>query len=474
MDIGRKELFWNYAATSMRLFSGIIILPFSLRILSSEEIGIWSIFLSLVSITSLLDFGFNNSFSRNVTYIYSGVKKLQSKGYTAVQTEDMDYGLLKSLLSAMKRYYGIIALLFLLVFLIASPLYLSRVVLDQYTGDKQMVWIAWFIFGALLAYELYTYYYSAILNGRGKVKTATQITFLSHFVRIIVTITFLLLGFQIISMVIGLFASDIVNRTLSYYAFYDKETKSKLANATPSESTKETIKIIAPNSIKLGLTSIGSFLRSKAIVLIAPGFLSLPVIGAYGISRQLVDMISGLAGAWYGTFYPKFSQNVVHEKKTDIKRMYIKSISISLLTFIILGAGLMLLGNDVLAYMKSKTLLLDNKFVFFILLFTFLDLNQSIASGILLAKNEVPFYKSSIVSGALTVLLMWIMFEFLDWGVWSLILSGGIVMSLYMNWKWPLEVAKYLKLKPKDFIWVIKEFWRGNRHNFKIKKLWNH
>jgi len=78
MQIGRKDLLWNYAATSMRILSGIVVLPITLRMLPSEEIGIWSIFLALMTITSLLDFGFSNSFSRNVTYIYSGVKELKT------------------------------------------------------------------------------------------------------------------------------------------------------------------------------------------------------------------------------------------------------------------------------------------------------------------------------------------------------------------------------------------------------------
>ena len=168
MQIGRKDLLWNYAATSMRILSGIIVLPITLRMLPSEEMGIWSIFLSLITITSLLDFGFSNSFSRNITYVYSGVKELKAKGYAVCETSEVDYGLLKSLLSAMKRYYGIAALVFLVIFLIASPFYISSV-LAQYSGDKQTIWIAWYVFGAVLTYELYTYYYSSILTGRGLV-----------------------------------------------------------------------------------------------------------------------------------------------------------------------------------------------------------------------------------------------------------------------------------------------------------------
>jgi O-antigen/teichoic acid export membrane protein len=141
MQIGRKDLLWNYAATSMRILSGIIVLPIALRMLPSDEMGIWSIFISLMTITSLLDFGFSNSFSRNVTYIYSGVKELKTKGYAVAETSEVDYGLLKTLLMAMKRYYGIAALVFLIIFLTGSPFYISSI-LEQYSGNKQAIWIA--------------------------------------------------------------------------------------------------------------------------------------------------------------------------------------------------------------------------------------------------------------------------------------------------------------------------------------------
>ena len=80
MQIGRKAVAWNFAATSLRIASGVIVLPLVLRLLPSQEVGLWNIFLTIGSLATLLDFGFANAFSRNVTYIFSGVKELNQKG----------------------------------------------------------------------------------------------------------------------------------------------------------------------------------------------------------------------------------------------------------------------------------------------------------------------------------------------------------------------------------------------------------
>jgi len=464
MQIGRKDLLWNYASTSMRILSGIVVLPITLRMLSSEEMGIWSIFLSLITITSLLDFGFSNSFSRNITYVYSGVKELKAKGYAVCETSEVDYGLLKNLLSAMKRYYGIAALVFLIVFLASSPFYMSSV-LAQYSGDKQAIWIAWYIFGAVLAYDLYTFYYNGTLIGRGLVKQNMQITVFSQAIRIVATLIFLFAGLGIISLMLGLLIGTIVNRTLMHYVFYDKETKKNLA-PFKSNSSWQTVKTLAPNSLKLGFVFLGIFLRSKAIVLIAPFFLSLSEIARYGISKQIVELIVSLGMAWFLTFYPKLSQYSIQEKQSDKKRFYIKGTTMLLLTFVILGSLFILFGNHILILIESRTLLLSGSYLFLLLFFTFLEQNQVIAQHIILARNEVVFFKANILSGVVSILLLLLMFTFTSLGVLSLILCTGLAMSVYLNWKLPYVVAKELHLKFKDYIWVIKEFWRENKKIF--------
>ena len=454
MQIGRKDLLWNYAATSMRILSGIIVLPITLRMLPSEEMGIWSIFLSLMTITTLLDFGFSNSFSRNVTYIYSGVKELKVRGYAVAETSEIDYGLLKNLLSAMKRYYGIVALVFLLLFMIGSPFYMSSV-LEQYNGDKQTIWIAWYIFGILLAYELYTYYYNAILQGRGMIKRSTQITVISQSVRIAITIIFLYCGLQIISLVLGLLIGDVLNRMLLYYAFYDKETKKQL-KLHNSNSVWQTIKILSPNSFKIGFIILSNFLRNQSIVLIAPFYLSLSEIAKFGISKQIITLIATIGMTWFYTFSVQMAQYRVKADNWGVKRLYIKGQLSVLLVFIVGGGLFLLFGNDILMYIKSKTLLLCSNYLLLMLLFSLLEYNYNIANGTIITKNEVPFFKAEITTGVLSVILLWSMLRFTGLGVLSLILATGIALCSYLAWKVPATVAKEISLTFKDYISAIK------------------
>ncbi len=453
MQIGKKDVIWNFVATTMRVASGLIVLPLVLHLLPSEEVGLWNIFLIIGSLAALLDFGFSNSFSRNITYIFSGVKELKTTGYTAVAENDksIDYGLLKSVISSMRRYYGVLALVFLVLFFAVSPIYLTTV-LSKYSGNKSEVWFAWFTYGVLVAYQLYTYYYSSLLIGRGLIKRNLQITIIGQASRIISSIIFLLLGFGLISLVIGQLVSDIVNRILCYIAFYDSEIKQRIKESV-SIPVKEIMKIMTPNAVKIGITTIGMFLVNKLIVLIAPLFLSLSQIGSYGTTKQIIDLIVSFGALWFSTYYPKITHHRVNDNLFHLKRMYIKSRLILLGVFLLCGIGFIIAGPFLLNLIHSKTQLLPTLMIFALLIFAYMDSIQSISISLLLSGNEVPFMKSALLTGFMSISILFLLFYFTTIGIWGLILAPGISQLVYQDWKWPKLVKRNLRIKFNDY-WI--------------------
>jgi O-antigen/teichoic acid export membrane protein len=455
MQIGRKDIAWNFVGTIMRVASGVILLPIVLIKLSREDVGLWNIYIQLGGLALLLDFGFLNSFGRNITYIFSGVKELKPEGYISVDGSDksISYSLLRSVINAMRRYYGIIALVFLSIFLLASPFYLKRILID-YNGDESIIWVSWFIYGFLVAYQLYTYYYSSLLIGRGMVKKQQQITVFGQSCRILSSLIFLYLGFGIISLVIGQLVSDVVNRILSYNAFYDKDLKQNLKDAVLIP-VGNVMKIMSPNAIRIGITTLGWFLTSKIIILVAPLLsITLPTVGSYGTTMQMINLIMSLSTLWFATFYPKMTLYRVNNQKDDLKRVYIKSQLAMLAVFIVCGTGLVLFGPILLKLVGSKTQLLPEIMIFVMLIFALLESNYGIANSFILSGNEVPYMKSSIITGVLSATLLLSLLKFTTLSTWAMILAPGIAATMYINWKWPLVAARKLTLYPTDY-WSV-------------------
>jgi hypothetical protein len=70
-----------------------------------------------------------------------------------------------------------------------------------------------------------------------------------------------------------------------------------------------------------------------------------------------------------------------------------------------------------------------------------------------LTKNEVPYFKAALFSGAFTVALMFLFLRYTNFDVWGLILAQGIAQGCYQNWKWPMEVVRELCIERRDVIY---------------------
>jgi O-antigen/teichoic acid export membrane protein len=181
VEIDNKDVFWNYGATFFKIASGILLLPLILRIMPAEMIGIWTVFVTVTALTTLMDFGFNSSFTRNVTYIFSGVKNLQVQGFETVLTgtHNIDYGLLKGVIVAMRWFYLRVAIILFVILATFGTWYIYTL-LQYYKGDQKEVYVAWIVLCLINTYNLYSLYYDSLLQGKGLIKRSKQIVIIGY------------------------------------------------------------------------------------------------------------------------------------------------------------------------------------------------------------------------------------------------------------------------------------------------------
>lgn len=443
-NIGKKDIAWNYIATFFKIGSGLILLPFILKMMPTETVGIWTIFTTITTMVGLLDMGFNPSFTRNVTYVFSGVKELKTNGIGDLNKENaVDFALLKSTISAMRWFYSRMALCVLLLLIVVGNIYMYYV-LNSYSGNKIEVCVAWGILILLNSYDLYTLYYDSLLQGKGYIKTSKQINVLGQIIYLFVATILIILGKGLIAIVSAQALSIIIRRILSYRIFFTKEMKLCLNNAE-NYNRKDILSAIYPNAIKLGLTSLGAFLVNKSAIFMGSIYLSLSEVARYGITIQVIGILSSLAGVYYNSYIPKITQYRTVNDIVQLKKIFIKGTKIQFIVFLVGGIAFVLLGNSVLNIIGSQTKFLSSSMLIIAIIISFLERNHSFAAGFLLAKNEVPFFLASLWSGGATVILLWILLYFFNCGIWGLVLAQGIIQIIYQNWKWPLVLMKDFK-----------------------------
>ncbi len=441
--ISKKDVIWSYIAQIVSVGAGVILLPFIVHKMSAETVGIWNIFQTITTFVILLDFGFNPSFSRTISYIFSGAKQLRKEGVEAEDvSQGIDYSLLAGTLSAMRKLYGwIAAILFVLLATIGTAYFYF--LLQKYTGDQLDAMIAWVILVAINCYNLYTFYYDSLLQGKGYIKRAQQIAIIAQSTYLVVAVVLIWLGFGLTAIVSAQLLSVIIKRVLSYRVFYTRDLREKLRTVVPQDP-KEILRTMLPNATKMGLTNVGGMLVNRAAIFVGSVYLALTDIASFGITLQVVVLLSRCGMVFYYSHVPQIAQYRAEKNTMGLRKIFTQS-TLALWGIFILGSVvLVFLGDWALALIKSDTVLLSTGLLCAFLVTQVLECNHQLAAGFLIADNKIPFFIPSLISGAATVFLLWLFIGPMNLGLWGMVLAPGVAQLVYQNWKWPSVVIREL------------------------------
>jgi len=446
--ITNKDVAWSYAAQIFQYGSGLFILPIVLNKLSSNELGVWYVFLAATALINLLDFGFSPIIMRNVSYILSGSKKLEKEGVNSNETDGhIDFLLLYTLIKTSRVLYGIIALISFLILSSIGTFYIHGL-LDKFSlALSRKIMIAWGIYLVGTIINSYFAYFSPLLQGRGQIKEASKVAVASKITYVIFSYLLLFLGYGLIAIATCYLLSSLVNRYLSYRYFFDKELLMEFENfAGRKIKINETFKIIWFNASKLGLNAIGAFLILRANTILCSSFLGLGVTAEYGLSLQIFSILSSFSLIFFNTYIPLFNQDRFYKNKDKLKERFALANFIGLAFFLVGFISVIMFGNSLLIIIGSHTRFLNTKFNFVLGVYLFLNMQHGIAATFITTNNEVPFVKATLLSGAVIILLSFLLLKFTNLGAWSIILPPLAVGLAYNNWKWPLVVLRDLEM----------------------------
>lgn len=446
-NIGRRDVAWGLIATVFMIGAGVILMPFILHKMPAETVGIWNVFLTITSLVALLDFGFQPSFARNISYIFSGARHLQKEGVEVLgDHHEVDYGLLKTTIRAMRVFYRRMSLTVLILLGTAGTAYIY-VLLNKYTGDKTDVAVAWLLLTGINCYNLYTMYYEALLTGKGYIKRMQQINILGQSCYVLSGIVLIYSGFGLTAIVSSQLISVVIRRCLYKRVFFTKQMREKLDGAEEHDM-RPILRAIVPNATKMGLTNLGGFVITRSSILIGSALLPLTEMAMYGLTFQVIDILARCSSVVYVSYIPKLAQYRVQGDKNALKRLFLQSEIFMVVTFIAGGTALLFLGDWALDLIKSDTKFLPFDMTSVMIAVYLLERCHIIASGFILSDNKIPFFIPSLISAGATLILLIIFLHCTSLGLWGLILAPAIAQLAYQNWKWPSMVVKELYSNP--------------------------
>ncbi|WP_421225309.1 O-unit flippase-like protein [Aeromonas enteropelogenes] len=439
----RTDLIWGYSAQLLNIGVGILLLPILVVTLNSEELGLWYVFMAMVSLAQLLEFGFQPTIARQAAYIYNGATEIKRSGLPATVSGELNIDLLVNLIHSSKYIYRWIAILVAVLLWGMGSLYIYTL---NYAGDPTTAYMSWFLFASASVITFYFGYFNALLQGRGDITLVNKVVVASRVSYVLLAIVLLLLKLSLLAIAIASLISCIINRILISRAFYNAKSRGFKKN----KPTANLNKVLWANTWRLGLVQFGAFLIQRGNMFIAATYLGLSVAASYGLTMQLSAIIVTLANQLMALQLPKMNALQAACEKNELKNIYASSVLVAFILLISGFAALILLGEPILALIGSETKLINSHMLALLGLVLLLETHHSISATYLTTTNQVPFLKAALVSGVGVTLFSFALVYWGGLGVTGLIIGQGLVQLCFNNWYWPKVAMQHLNITPLE------------------------
>lgn len=320
-----KNILYTFITYIINPLLTILSTPVMLKSLGAKEFGVWIVINSLVSFIGITNLGLGNSIVKlGAAYISSNNTKHFNKIFNFNLALTIVVGLITTISLLVCGEY--IAHLFVkqdsTVYINTSFQLVGVIVFVKILG----VLIA----SVLMAYERYDYF--------------NKINILINIILIVFSVVLVKLGFKILSLTILLFISSLLNVIINYY-FCKKIFPDLLINP---RFYKEVKKEVLSYSLYSWIQVINKNFSTQFDKLLIGSLLGPTFLSYYSLCMQLAIKIHELPSSLAAILFPKFSG--INEKgdHLEIRRLYLKSSKLILISICTLAIPLYLYSYDIL------------------------------------------------------------------------------------------------------------------------------
>lgn len=439
---GKRDFVWNYLGLFFRMGTSIVLMPFVLRFLTDDLVGLWYIFLSVSSFVTTFQAGFAPTFARNVAYCWSGARSFCRDGVSEDVGDDVDYGVFACLLAACRRVYRVISIVVVAFVAFPGSAYIWMVS----EGMPLTEWVVpWMVFCVAVFLNVYFSYYESLLRGIGDLPGINKATIASNAVQMVVALGMLLAGCGLIACALGYLVQGVLFRSLCRRWFLGRrKVADGLASACKPESNgvSEIVRAVYPNAAKDTVVSVANYCMSGAITILCSLYLSLADTGNFSVLLQVFNAVANVSMVVLTTYQPALQSACANGDRSLERKLSGRVLSgylaVFALMFVIVLACLPVLTLIKPSFAPSLGL------CFLMGVYMCMWKLYSICATLITNTNHIPYMWAFVVSAALGVALSALLTGAIGLGPYGLILGQGLIQLAYNVWKWPREAARRL------------------------------
>lgn len=340
---------WSYSA--INILSGFIVLPLILTVFSDEETNLWFIFLTIVSLSELIVFGFNVTFSRFVSYTISGIP---SKNFNKIKDNNQEDSTIN-----VNEQLSEIFTINIFLFVILSFIYLIFIITIGYFSlskpislleQNLTVWNAWYILIFGNFFRIITYVFPIFLQGMNKMTIYFNILSFQKIIYIVLAFIVLYFTPSLINMSIVMSIGILSASLLFIFYFYKL-----FNNIRITKFNKNLFFIIWDSAWKSGITKIFAPIIQHFSGLLFAQVSSASSSSSYLLTLRIFNLLQQFSDITFDTYVPKIAMLRSKNKFNDLSKLISK---VCTLSYTIFSSGyifLILFGSFLLSLIESNT-----------------------------------------------------------------------------------------------------------------------
>ena len=292
--------FGSFLANALKL---IVVLPLVLTRLNVDDITVWYIFATIISLQNLVDIGFSPTFSRVIAYAMVGASVNNISDYRKItpkaSNRTPNWKAIEDICSAMRKVYVSLTLILIVFLLVVGTASLIRPISEN--PNPSAAWIAWGIILLTSTVVLRGNSYRAFLTGTNHIAVLRRWEIYSAIGAASTSIVVLMAGGGLISLVCSQQIWVIINILRNRY-LSNRVEDGRFKQFRAIRTNKHIIGVVWPNAWRSSLGIIMSYGVVHASGLIYAQLGATSRVATYLLGLRLIQALSSFSQA---PFYSK-------------------------------------------------------------------------------------------------------------------------------------------------------------------------
>jgi hypothetical protein len=441
-----------WTTIAIRLAGFAILLPLILRYFSPEEVTVWLLFSAIVSFQFLADFGFGQTFSREIAYGFVGRSLVDSHDTSVNQPSAIEEALekpnwdsIQSAITVMLWLYWRLALLALFLFAVFGTW--AAIGPIERVSHPQLAWIAWIVVILSTTISIYGSAYTSFLIGADRIATQKRWEALVGGLTLGAQITVLIAGAGLLGIVLvaqlGLIAQVLVNRSLSLHV-----SDGRFGKTAGSNLDKRLLLAMWPAAWRTVVGTLMGLGISRGIAIAMANLLVASEAATVLLALRIIQTISQISNVPFYVKLPELNRLRASEQISLLVKRSAKFMRTSLLLYGIGAIFVDLVARDLSAYVGSQTQFPDHLFWLTLMSAVFFERFGGMHIQLLLTSNTAIAHVANGVTGAIWIVGLYVLFPIM--GDLALPVSMFIAYAGFYAW---YSVAPALRSIPGVSFW---------------------